>query len=150
MTARKSYTSKPAEPFPFDLDGVAFVVPGGVSLLDLCEMARLADVDATSPEGAAALADFFHDALGDGYERFRLHVREHHTDPGTLVDIMADMIEATTARPTRRPSDSSDGPTTTGPTLRVISSDGTVREEQLTPQRVAQLRAEAEGEAATG
>jgi hypothetical protein len=141
MMGRRSYTSKPTEPVSFDLDGVQFVATGGVKLLELCELAQVADVDSASVEGAAALGQFFRSLLGQDYDRFRVHCREHGTDPDTLLQIVADVIEAVSERPTRRPSDSADGPPTTGRTWRVHSADGSWREEVLTPEREAELRA---------
>jgi hypothetical protein len=137
----RQYTSKRGQPVEFDLDRVHFVASGGMSMLELFEIARLADVDADSPEGMGALADFFRTMLGDDYGRFREHCRVHATDGDTLVQIMQDVMEAATDRPTVPPSDSASGQTSTGPTLRVRSPDGTWREETLSPERAAELRA---------
>lgn len=142
----RSYTSKRQAPRSFELDGVQFAASGGVSLLDLVEVARMADADAASPEGVAALGDFFEAALGrDGYRRFRSHCREHGTDPETLLAIMEDLVEDVGGRPTQRPSPSADGLPAAGTTSRVVSfSRGTVTEMPLTAEREAELRAAVE------
>lgn len=139
----KSYTSKPRAASAFDLDGVEFATSGAVALLDLVEVAKMADSDGASPEGIAALGEFFESALGkDEYKRFRKHCREHGTDPDTLILIMQDLVEAVGENPTQRPSSLPAGPPATGLTSRVVSrSQGTVVEMPLTPEREAELRA---------
>lgn len=137
----RQYTSRVRVPVEFELDSVRFVASGGVSMLELFELARFADKDTDSPQGMGALADFFRALLGGDYDRFRAHCREHATDEDTLMTIVRDVMEASTDRPTVPPSDSVSGQTSTGPTLRVRSSDGTWREEALSPERAAVLRA---------
>jgi hypothetical protein len=148
--SRRQYTSKPAAAVEFDLDEVHFVAAGGLSLLEVMELARFADVDTDSPEGAVAVGDFFRGLFGCScervhrtgceYDRFRRHCRAHGTDDDTLMGIMQDIMGARSGHPTQRPSVSADGPPTTPPTLRVISSDGSLREEPLTLEREAELR----------
>lgn len=139
----RRYTSsgKPAE---FELDGVEWTVPG-VNLLDLLELAGVADLDADSPEGLAAIADLFRNIMGEQYGAFKAHCRNHNTKADTLLDILTGLIEDASDRPTKRPSDSADGPPTTGRTWKVISSDGTVTEVPLTPEKEAELRLAAGG-----
>lgn len=109
-----SYTSRAAgAPFEFELDGEAFVCGGGVSFLDLAEMARLADLDGATAEGMVAIADLFRGALGrEDYDRLQRHIRAHHTDPDTLVEIMRDMVTHVVG-PTGRSGSLSPGPTNT-------------------------------------
>lgn len=142
----REYTSKPRD-VSFTLDGVTFT-PAAMSLLDFADLARYADLDVDSPEGLAQLGQFFTDVLGEDYDRFRAHCAAHRTDGATLLEVISDILTDVAGFPTRRPSDSSDGPTNTAPTLRVISSTGGFREEQLTAEREAELRAAVE--AATG
>jgi hypothetical protein len=78
---------------------------------------------------------------GCDYDRFRVHCRHHSTDPDTLLQIVSDVMEDVTDRPTGLPSDSASGQPTTGRTWRVHSPDGTWREEVLTPEREVELRA---------
>jgi hypothetical protein len=135
--ARRSYTSKKRPTVTFDLDGVEFVVSSGVSMLDVMELAKYADTEMNTTTGIAAVADFFRRLLGDGYDRFRQHCSEHHTDEETLMQVMGDLIEDVSGHPTQRPSVSADGPPTTAPTLKVISSDG-VTERPLTTEELEQ------------
>lgn len=135
----RSYTSKGAAPVPFEfeLDGVGFVMPGGVMLLDLCDLARNAEVDVASPRGQAAIADVFRTGLGEEYQRFADHCRKHHTDPDTLLEIMSDLVEHVVDHPTRRSESSSLGPLTMNGGSRVDLS-GT---ELLTEEKIAAWRA---------
>ena len=137
----KSYTSKPGQPVSFDLDGVTFTTKGGASLLELSEVARLADTDLVDPAAAAAISGFYRSALGGPeYQRFRDHVSKHGTDPETLMHIMQDLVEEVGSTPSQRPSPSTDGQTATGSTYRVVSDSAGVREFPLTPERQAELR----------
>jgi hypothetical protein len=97
-------------------------------------------VDVTTVEGVAVLNRFFGKVLAEDYDRFRQHCAAHRTDGETLLEILTDIISDVAGFPTQQPPDSADGPASTGPTLKVISSDGTVRIEELTPQREAELR----------
>lgn len=111
------------KPF-FKLDGVTFVCEGGVSTLDISEFAKVAKtgIDTEDPAAAAVFAEFFEAALGPKvYAQFRQHVRKHHTDEDVFVDIMHGIIEDFLGRPTQEPSHSQDGPSTTGPTSKVVS-----------------------------
>ena len=119
----------------FELDGVKFVARGRLKLLDLCEFARAADITAASAEGIAALAEFFEALLGRAeYVRFRKHNRDNDTPDETLLDIMGDLVEEFTARPTVQPSPSAPGLLTTSPTSRVVSlSQGSDTRAPMTP-----------------
>lgn len=144
----RKYTSKTAgkhiTPEPFELDGVVFI-PGEVSFLDFTELGRFSGADITSPEGTAAIGEFFRNLLGEDYERFRTHIRQHHTDEETLIQVLRDIVEDVSGHPSQRPSVSPTGPTKTGRTLRVVSlSEGTVVEEPLTEEREAELLAMAQ------
>jgi len=148
----REYTSKPRPARePIQLDGVEFHPGGGVSMLDLFELARYGDIDSASPEGMAAIGAFFRELFGPAeYPRFRKHCSEHSTDEETLLQILTDIVEEGSARPSDRPSDSQDGSTATGPMSKVVSlSRATVVEMPLTPQREAELRAAVQ-QAATG
>jgi hypothetical protein len=124
----RSYTSakrehageKPA----FAIDGVTFVCEGGVSMLDISEFAKVAKagVNTDDPAAAAVFAEFFDAALGEKvYAQFKRHVRENNTTEDELVDIMKGIIEDFLGRPTKEPLSSQDGPSTTGPTSKVVS-----------------------------
>lgn len=127
----KSYSSSrgdagAAEPYPFTLDGVEFVAPGGIMLLDICEIARGADLDIQDPRAVAAIADLFEGALGkEQYRSFKDHCRKHSTTPDMLLLILKDMIEEVTGRPTVRSSPSSPGPQTMNGTSNTASPSST-------------------------
>lgn len=117
----------------FDLDEVRFHCYGNVTLLDLSELTRAASSVMESPDGAAALADFFEAALGRAeYRRFKDHTRAHGTSEDIIASIMQDLAEEFTARPTMRPSPSAPGPLNTIPTSKVISPSGQVTETPMT------------------
>lgn len=138
--ARRQYQSGTRRPQPFDLDGVTFNPAGGLDLLSLSELGKVAHLDIASPQGAAVIAQIFEDLLGpDEYPGFKAHVKARVTSPTVLMQILMDAIEDIADFPTQLPSDSPDGQTTTATTLRVVSSSG-VTEETLTPEREAQLR----------
>ncbi|MCT2276312.1 hypothetical protein M3G91_01645 [Micromonospora chalcea] len=111
--------------FPsFTLDGERFRVLGEMQLLDLCELMRLnkRNVKTVDPAGVAALADFFTGCLGpDEYERFRTYCRDNCVDQDVLNDIMEGIVEDLSEVPTSRPSHSVPGPSSSGPTSRVVS-----------------------------
>jgi hypothetical protein len=144
--ARRSYSSTGRKQQPdgvpvveFDLDGVTFTGDGSISIMDLAEYARLANlgIDSDNPAGAGIIADVFLGLLGEQtYHKFRAHCRKHGTDDGDLVQIlqgvMADATEAAAARPSTRPSDSSDGPPPGPATAKVVSfTRGTVSEQPV-------------------
>ena len=124
----RSYTSAKrnhaGEKPDFALDGVTFVCEGGVSTLDISEFAKVAKggVQTNDPAAAAVFAEFFEAALGENvYAQFRRHVRENNTTEDELVDVMQGIIEDFLGRPTKEPLPSQDGPSTTGPTSKVVS-----------------------------
>jgi hypothetical protein len=141
----KSYkTKKKAEPFTFDFDGgPTFTARGGMGsvLLELGELAKLADLQADSPEGMAAVATVFEMLLGESeYGRFRKFVAEASLEPDDLVGLLQDMFTEVVGHPLAQPPVSSPGPTTVPRTYKVISpSDGTVTEVPLTPEKEAEL-----------
>lgn len=149
--SHKSYRSKKRDPFTFDIDGEptpGFTARGGLGsvVLELAGLAPLANLEADSVEGMAAIGQVFEMLLGPTeYVRFREFVATHDVQPDTLLEIMQDMFVAVVGHPLAQPPDSALGPMNTPRTLRVISpSDGTVTEVPLTPEREAELLAEIE------
>lgn len=131
----RTYTSAPvgnAGGPEFVLDGVTFKCVSVPSLMDLTELARLAEtgMDSITPEAMAIIAEFLTSAMGKKeYRRFRTHARDHGTDPQMVMEILQGIVEDFVARPTPRPSDSPDGPPATPTTsMRVSFSAGTVEE----------------------
>lgn len=111
----------------FTCEGETFTLHGAVSVLDLSELVRMSDVDSDSPEGAAALAEFFRAAFGDDlvegkaeYRRFRRHVRRLDSD--ITVAAVSDVVAAMTGFPTQQPSESSPSQPTTTPGSRADGS----------------------------
>lgn len=124
----RSYTSAKREHHgeqpTFELDGVTFTCEGGITTLDMAEMANAATqgLDTDDVRAIAMFAEFFSQTLGPKeYARFRQHTREHRTDPDVFVDILQGIAEDFFGRPTEEPSSSQDGPSTTGPTSKVVS-----------------------------
>ena len=137
--ARSYASSKSGKrtPFEFDLDGVPFACTGNVDVIDLAELAGLADLDVNSIAGAKAIVDVFKIALADDYDRFRAHTREHHTENEVLIEILRDLVEHVTAGPTMRPSQSASGPLPINGTSQVDLPS----QHELTDEEVARMRA---------
>jgi hypothetical protein len=131
----RSYSSgeQPAEvdPFEFKLDGVTFVCTGTVTLLDISDLATLANEDITSARGAAAVGSIFRAGMEEQYPAFADHVRKHHTHPDVLVRIMNDLVEYVSRGPTGPPSPSLAGrPSTNGSSAADYPWPGLQREIQ--------------------
>lgn len=111
-SAKRAYTGKPLS---FTLDGVEFQCSTEISVLDFSELASMADVDTSSPEGIAVLKGFFTILLGEAqYRKFRRHCAAHRTDDDTIVQIVGDLAEDFLGRPTKAPSPLPSTPSTTG------------------------------------
>lgn len=78
------------------------------------------------------------------YDRFLAHTTARRTPPEVLMSIIEGLTEERSEVPTERSSNLPDGPPATPATYKVISSSGEVREELLTPEREAELRAAVE------
>lgn len=120
----RSYSSGgPPVPFDFELDGVPFVAAGGVQALELSELAVHDTEDPNSAAGMASTAVVFRHALGDDYERFREHCREHATSGDTLLEIIRDMVAHLAESPTKPSGRSSSGRQDTGGTSTADSRE---------------------------
>lgn len=122
MTARKGVQSD-------DLDGLAAMY----TLIRDC-------IDQTRPQ-KAVLDDNGEPVIQDGepvteddgaseWDRFEQHAIDAKAEAEDLFKVVSDVIQALSARPTRRPGDSSAGPQTTLVSSKVISSS------TATPRRV--------------
>lgn len=121
----RSYTSKGA--VEIELDGERFRF--AASAFQWAEFQeKYGDIDTDSAAVGAVFAEIFRVLLGDDYERFRTHCGSHSTDAGTLMDILNDAFVEMAGRPLESPPQSPDGPSTTGPTLKVVSP---AREERI-------------------
>lgn len=96
-----------------------FTCRGKVSTLLLAEFARQADLDVATPDGAALIADFFRQAFGSGeeadkeYKRFFRIITEQFDDD-VLMDVLSELVERLSGRPSRQQSPSRAGRSTTG------------------------------------
>lgn len=127
------------ELFTFKLDGTEFSCALRIDADSIIEWSEFAeaviegDVDSESPEGVALTAKLLRLAMPNGeYRRFRSHLRQHHTKPPVLIQVlqyineeMGAAVARRTGRPTGRPSTSSGGGTAQGGRVaRVISLQG--------------------------
>lgn len=85
-----------------------------VAMLDFAELAS-GDVDETSLQGLAVVKGFLRDVVvPEDWGAFWKTARKNHATVGEhLMPIIVKVFTGETARPTGRPSDSSDGPTVT-------------------------------------
>ncbi len=98
--------------------GELFQVAEKVGLMPLMRFAHIADsgVDAEDMAGLAAMYDLLEQCIAeDEWQRFQRVATKARADGEQLMGVVKDAIEAITARPTGRPSDSSAGPTPTPP-----------------------------------
>jgi hypothetical protein len=117
----RSYSSTAAaddavstEGVTFTLDGVAFTCHGRISTFDLSEFAGpAADADADNPDPqlVRVLADMMRLIMGPAtFRAFTAHRRAHATPDSLVQQILLDIIEDATGRPSARPSPSPAGP----------------------------------------
>jgi hypothetical protein len=125
--------------FSFKLDDAQFqcgLRTDADAVIEWSEFAAAAldsDIDSESPEGIALTSKLLKLAMPNGeYRRFRSHLRQHRTQPDTLIEVlqmingeMEEAVSRRTARPTRQPSSSSTGDAEQeGRVARVISLQG--------------------------
>lgn len=91
------------------IGGETFTLHGRLTPLDISEIARAADVDSTSADGAALLADIFRAAFGDHvpagrkeYQRFRKHLRTVDSADDALLPALGACMEALSGFPTKQ------------------------------------------------
>ena len=96
--------------------GESFTVADRIGLMPLMRFAKHAQagVDANEMAGLAALLDLLEQCIApQDWQRFNDHADKVRADGDQLMVVVKDVIEVLSARPTSRPSDSSDGPSTT-------------------------------------
>jgi hypothetical protein len=104
----------------FELDGVTFTCHGRISAFDLAEFAGpIADAgtasETTDPSVLRILSDFLRTILGDAtYRQLTAHRRAHNTPDDVVQQILFDVIEDSSNRPTTAPSPSPAGPPAPG------------------------------------
>lgn len=117
------------EPVEFELahrgpDGervsTVFTCKGELSSLMLSEIARHADLEVATAAAMAIIADFFVEVFDDDaqYRRFQKYCREHRVKDEVLLQVMGDLVEDLTGRPTVQPSSSASTQSPTGRTSR--------------------------------
>lgn len=97
--------------------GERFAISDAVGLMPLMRFAKVAKtgVDSDEMEGLVAMYDLIEQCLAtEEWERFQTHATAKRADGEQLMAFVAKVIGELTERPTQRPSDSSDGPSSTG------------------------------------
>lgn len=113
------------EPDQFKFYGELFTVADRVGSMPLLRFAAAAasGADSAEQEGLAAMHDLLRDCLStDDWRRFQQVAQENKADGDELLAICRAVYQALSGRPTRRPSDSSDGPSATGESSKDSSS----------------------------
>jgi hypothetical protein len=129
---------KPAEAVVDDrstitLEGKDFPVADKVSLMALMRFAYVASNGVTTNDmaGLAALYEYLRSVIADdAWDAFQSHASAKRVDGDVLFAVAQEAIKLTSERPTKRPSDSSDGPSATEPS----SSDTSPPSESSTPE----------------
>ncbi len=103
--------------------GEPFRIADRIGLMPLMRFAKVAQsgVDADDMAGLAAMYDLLEQCIApEDWSRFCDSADRSRADGEELMAVVAEVMEKLSARPTRRPSDSSAGPTPTAPN----STDG--------------------------
>jgi hypothetical protein len=100
---------------------------GAIALLRFAHVANKG-TDSASLEGLAAMYELLEAVIAkDEWVRFQQHAADAEADDTQLMKVVADVTEMLAKRPTERPSDSSDGPTSTPQNSEDDSSSRTIR-----------------------
>jgi hypothetical protein len=113
------------EPDTFTLEDVEFTISPEVNIIALGRFARAArdGGDSDDMEGLAALIDTVSSlVIDEDQNRFLDVASKHRVDGDLLMEIIKAVLESQSGHPTQRPSDSSDGSSTTTPSSRALSS----------------------------
>lgn len=140
-----------------ELAGESFAVADQVGLMPLMRFAELAanGMDLYDMESLVAINNVLRECIhADDWGRFEAHATKVHADDEDLMRMVGQVIAIITARPTSRPSDSSDGPSTTnGPSAGGSGSQVTSLVERLEAQgrpSIAYMVQQAEASRASG
>lgn len=112
-----------------DFFGADFRVAERVGLMPMMRFAVLAKtgVDANEMEALAAMHDLLKNCLADDeWDRFERHATDHRADGDDLMEVVGKVMAALADRPTKRSSDSSDGPRVIEPSSTDDSSSRVV------------------------
>jgi hypothetical protein len=105
--------------------GDQFAIADKVGLMPLLKFARAAQsgLDSADAEGMAALLDMLEQCIADDeWKRFEAHATKTRADDEDLMQLIKNVMTQLSARPTSRPSASSDGPPSTATTSEESSS----------------------------
>lgn len=105
--------------------GKHYRIADKVGLMPLLKFAKTAQsgVDSEDLEGLVAIYDMLRDCIAeDEWPRFVEEMTEAKAEADELMPVVGQTLEILNARPTRRPSGSSDGQSATGPTSTGTSS----------------------------
>lgn len=105
--------------------GERFTIADRIGLMPLMRFAKVAQrgVDSNELEGLTAMYDLLEQCIADqDWQRFQAHADKVRADGDQLMAVVKDVMEALSRRPTSRPSDSSDGPSTASTSSAVDSS----------------------------
>jgi hypothetical protein len=126
--------------------GEQFRIADRIGLMPMMRFAKAAKsgVDSNDLDGLAAMYDLLEQCLADDeWPRFEKHADRHRADGDELMEIVSKVFEVLSERPTQRPSDSSDGPSTTTSSSTAGSSSRALRQLDGRPDlQVAVLRAQ--------
>jgi hypothetical protein len=126
--------------------GEQFRIADRIGLMPMMRFAKAAKagVDSNDLDGLAAMYDLLEQCLADDeWARFERHADRHRADGDELMEVVSKVFEVLSERPTRRPSDSSDGPSTTSPSSTDASSSRALRQLDGRPDlQIAVLRAQ--------
>jgi hypothetical protein len=96
--------------------GERFGIADRVGLMAMMRFAKVAKsgVDSNELDGLAAMYDLLEQCIADDeWERFQAHADKVRADGDELMTVVNNVFGVLSERPTRRPSDSSAGPSTT-------------------------------------
>lgn len=145
MTAETTADVTPIQAVRDDADyltfeGKKFLVAPKMGAMAYMRFAHIADqgVEVEDLETLAAIYDVLEQAIDPAdWGSFQAHARSTRADIEDLIKLVQQAVAVMSARPTRRPTDSSSGPSGTAPSSSVVSSS--VVSSDLSP-REAQRR----------
>lgn len=105
--------------------GESFTIADRIGLMPLMRFAKVAQsgVDSRELAGLAAMYDLIEQCIAEqDWPRFEKAADRTRADADELMQVVQDVMALVAARPTERPSDSSDGPPATATNSTVASS----------------------------
>lgn len=111
--------------------GEAFPVPERINALAYMRYAEASvrGVDSDDMEGLAVMYVLLKSCFTEqDWHRFEALCLQHNSTHAELLEVVKQIFEAVAARPTQRPSDSSDGPASTSPSSAEDSSSQVIED----------------------